>query len=367
MGMYIRKSIRVGPLRFNLSKSGIGISVGIPGFRIGSGPRGNYVHMGANGLYYRSSIPGGRDIVASENKEKVASNIVTQKPLEIIGSDNVFKMVDTNSESLLSELNSKRRKLSMWPLVAAASSALVCFAILLHVPSWLIILLSPILGTAIFAAYQYDIVSKSVVVLYDMDDVSADIFEKVNRSVIDINTCHSVWHVHSQGDVIDKKYHAGASLIVGRGRVKFSTGQPPNVKTNIDIVSISLSSISLYFLPDRVLVYTNDSFGSIRYADIDLDVSYSLFIEDSYLPADAEVVDYTWEYVNKDGNPDRRFKNNSRIPICNYEMLHFTCPTGLNEMILLSHIGKGLSLKTALQENGLSVESAIERSQSKSV
>ena len=41
MGFYLRKGVKVGPLRFNLSKSGIGVSAGIKGLRFGSGPRGN--------------------------------------------------------------------------------------------------------------------------------------------------------------------------------------------------------------------------------------------------------------------------------------------------------------------------------------
>jgi hypothetical protein len=56
MGMYIRKAIRVGPIRFNLSKSGVGISAGVKGLRIGTGPRGNYIHAGRHGLYYRQSL-----------------------------------------------------------------------------------------------------------------------------------------------------------------------------------------------------------------------------------------------------------------------------------------------------------------------
>jgi hypothetical protein len=35
MGFYIRKAISVGPFRFNLSKSGIGVSAGIKGLRPG--------------------------------------------------------------------------------------------------------------------------------------------------------------------------------------------------------------------------------------------------------------------------------------------------------------------------------------------
>ena len=37
MGFYIRKSVKAGPFRFNLSKSGIGTSVGVRGFRVGTG------------------------------------------------------------------------------------------------------------------------------------------------------------------------------------------------------------------------------------------------------------------------------------------------------------------------------------------
>jgi hypothetical protein len=56
MSFYIKKSIRVGPMRFNLSKSGVGASIGIKGLRFGTGPRGNYIHIGAGGVYYRASL-----------------------------------------------------------------------------------------------------------------------------------------------------------------------------------------------------------------------------------------------------------------------------------------------------------------------
>lgn len=59
MGFYVRKSLKAGPFRFNLSKSGVGVSAGVPGFRAGSGPRGNYVNVGAHGVYYRASLGSG--------------------------------------------------------------------------------------------------------------------------------------------------------------------------------------------------------------------------------------------------------------------------------------------------------------------
>ena len=57
MGFYFRKSINFGFLRINFSKSGIGFSVGIPGFRIVKPPKGKfYLHMGKKGFYYKKRI-----------------------------------------------------------------------------------------------------------------------------------------------------------------------------------------------------------------------------------------------------------------------------------------------------------------------
>jgi hypothetical protein len=60
MGLYLRKAFRAGPIRLNLSKSGLGISGGITGARVGIGPRGTYVHAGRKGLYYRKHMSSGR-------------------------------------------------------------------------------------------------------------------------------------------------------------------------------------------------------------------------------------------------------------------------------------------------------------------
>src|SRR5205807_810470 len=54
-----RRSLRLaGPLRLNLSKSGLGLSLGVPGLHIGVGPRGRYLRAGlpGTGVYYRKSL-----------------------------------------------------------------------------------------------------------------------------------------------------------------------------------------------------------------------------------------------------------------------------------------------------------------------
>ena len=57
MPFYLRKSISLGPLRLNLSKTGLGASAGVKGLRVGMNALGKkYLHAGRGGLYYRRSL-----------------------------------------------------------------------------------------------------------------------------------------------------------------------------------------------------------------------------------------------------------------------------------------------------------------------
>ena len=56
MGFYLKKSINFGPLRLNISKSGLGMSFGAKGLRLGYGAKGSYIHAGRQGLYYKKNL-----------------------------------------------------------------------------------------------------------------------------------------------------------------------------------------------------------------------------------------------------------------------------------------------------------------------
>lgn len=57
---FIRKSWNFGLVRINLSKSGIGLSLGIPGLRWSIGPKGRAINAGKFGLYYRKNTKWGK-------------------------------------------------------------------------------------------------------------------------------------------------------------------------------------------------------------------------------------------------------------------------------------------------------------------
>ena len=61
MGLRFRKSINLGPLRINLSKSGVGFSLGVKGFRVGRSAKGKNtatVSLPGTGLSYVQDLDG---------------------------------------------------------------------------------------------------------------------------------------------------------------------------------------------------------------------------------------------------------------------------------------------------------------------
>src|ERR1700722_16507315 len=102
MGFYIRKGFNFGPLRLNLSRSGLGASFGVKGARIGIGPRGRYIHLGRGGLYCRQSLEGSRP---SNPPSQPVNNRSDDGGLTAITSASAITMSDSSGAELLAELN----------------------------------------------------------------------------------------------------------------------------------------------------------------------------------------------------------------------------------------------------------------------
>jgi hypothetical protein len=110
---------------------------------------------------------------------------------------------------------------------------------------------------------------------------------------------------------------------------------------------------ALYFFPDRLLVFDAGSVGAVSYGALVLERNPTTFIEEDTVPRDSQVVGQTWRYVNKKGGPDRRFKDNRQLPLCQYEALHFSSNTGLNELLHASRVGVGEKLERLLARRPL--------------
>ncbi|WP_274113590.1 hypothetical protein [Acidovorax benzenivorans] len=118
----------------------------------------------------------------------------------------------------------------------------------------------------------------------------------------------------------------------------------------MDVPVLTSGRTTLAFYPDRVLAFQGKSVGAISYASLNIESFPSRFIEHESVPRDATVVDHTWQFVNKKGGPDRRFKNNRQLPVCRYNRLHLSSGRGLNVRLLGSLDGGFNEFALAVQQ-----------------
>ncbi|RAJ83155.1 SH3 domain-containing protein [Chitinophaga dinghuensis] len=174
---------------------------------------------------------------------------------------------------------------------------------------------------------------------YDMDDRYQQVYQQFKAHFITFSQTSRIWQYLNVQGTTDFKRNGGAGSLIKRTRISsFSDNKMPipYFITNVDIPWISLSNMELYFLPERLLIKRGKDFAAVFYKNLQIRCHVSNFIESESLPPDAKVVDYTWQFVNKAGGPDKRFNNNRRLPVCAYSQYTFTSDTGIFEVISTS-------------------------------
>lgn len=360
MGLYFRKSVRMGPFRVNFSTSGIGLSAGIPGFRVGTGPRGNYIQMGAHGIYYRAALSSrdrstssriratpstARPDIENGNPPIPDRTLGAYQPIESVAAQ---RLVDSSSEDLLNEIRKRHRQWRSWPFVTAAASAALAVSGIQSYPQWLLIAIVILGVVGIGYAYRRDVGRKLVILQYDMDAESQAVFTALLDSAREVAASNRLWHISASAPVRDRKYHAGASSTVNRKAAELSSVPPPYVASNVDPVTLVLSKATFYFFPDRLLVYSGHDVGAVSYANLHATAAVTRFIEEQGVPGDSVVVDRTWRFVNKKGGPDRRFKSNRELPICEYGEVARQSEAGINELLMISRRGPEIPFASAI-------------------
>lgn len=108
MSYFFRKSLGFGPIRLNLSKSGIGASVGVKGARLTMTPRGTaYVTVGSHGFYYRETLS---QRTRSPARTSASPTIVADpSPADEIVTADAADLVDSSSEALVQRLNERAK------------------------------------------------------------------------------------------------------------------------------------------------------------------------------------------------------------------------------------------------------------------
>lgn len=325
MGLRFRKSVNLGGgFRVNLSKSGVGYSWGVPGYRITKTAKGN-----TRKTY---SIPGtGLSYVDEKGKgkgnQKYPSNDTS--PQEIIMNDIESADIENYQPIEYQEFLNSIRKI----------------IILNKISTWLCL-------TILFASYPFFGVTAIIGILlkvyvrsfgrinldYKLDNYYIENYQNMIKAWNELNSSNKLWQIIQSGNVTNKKVHAGASTLINRIQCTIKSSKPFYLKSDIDMTQLNLKGESLIFMPDKILVVKGSKIGAINYGDIDINVDDVIFIEDEKVPKDAIIVGYTWQKVNKDGSPDKRYKENRQLPRCKYGTIEIRSKSGLNILLHCSNI-----------------------------
>ena len=337
VGFYVRKGLKAGAFKFNLTKSGLGVSAGHLGFPVSSGPRGNYVRMGAGGVYYQTSPDGDYHPGQSGQNSTLPSDPVSASSAVVLEDQrgaSIQSLAPTSSGDLLQQLSEagRRKPFTRWVVTALVLLGLITMPFGLLV--WL-------LGVPIiWWVVQRDQARRSVVVFYDVNDQHASQFQSLVDAGISLGQSQKLWRINEAGALQtghQRKVNAGATSLVGRSVAAFTQAGPKELVTNIAVPGLTADETSMYFLPDRILVAHKGAFTDITYASLRTQQRQTNFVESPGVkPSDAVQVGSTWQYVNKKGGPDRRYKNNPMLPIMKYTEVELDSANGFRWILQAS-------------------------------
>lgn len=100
------------------------------------------------------------------------------------------------------------------------------------------------------------------------------------------------------------------------------------LETNIPVWVLQRKKSNVLFLPDYILVEKRGKAGVVHYQDLELSSNSAEFIEAEVLPADTKILRHTWRYINKNGTPDLRYRNNYQVPVTEATYLNLSSKKG---------------------------------------
>ena len=311
MGLRIRKSYNLGGgFRINVSGSGVGYSWGGKGYRV--------THM-ANGRTRRTAtIPGTGISYVSES---------TQQPQEMaLGQTEQHESADRTDYTgceyadLMKQLQ-RAATFSGWRGFLIGFFGL-CLIATLFVSVHAIYQFLTGLAAVFLCVYPFRRRLFTVRLDYDLDE-----------SAMEVND----WWLNQWEGVLRCK----AGTVISTTPVKVLRKLPPYIKTNIRTLGIQIGKKqSLYFLPDKYILLNKGKISAFDTNSIRFSYKDSPYICYDTPPADTEVLRMTWEKVNADGSPDKRFAGNRQLPICKYGEIALTDPAGLDVVLQFSNASK---------------------------
>jgi hypothetical protein len=349
MAWSFRKSKSFGPFRVTFTNRGLSMSAGVKGARIGVNSRGTHVTLGANGIYYRQNICG-KSRASAVDTWSVKHAEFEAKVRDAEDDAAMNSLTDVDSQAFVYELESKAGQFVFYkPVLIAGLIGMMlyvgfCQSRSADMPIFLVLGIVLMAGwvTSLVWIRRWDERRRTMFVDYTMDDGHRALHDKFILSFQEFATTSRIWHNVVTGTVEDSRRQGGANQSVDRTLIKEISSHrlpSPHLVMNVSVPYMRLADKEVYFFPERVIFRRGRQLGAVFYKHIQIKQADVRYRESESLPADATVIDQRWQYLNKDGEPDRRFKDNRLLSICQYTEYTFTSAQGWSDTIMTSRTG----------------------------
>lgn len=256
-------------------------------------------------------------------------------PVRPIDSTSAGSMNPEMASYVLRELR-RRRSLPPYGHVALAATIVVVAAT--AVLQWFVasIVLGLLGASATIWLFRWRVSESIFSMHYQLDGEINVAFERLIASVTKLGKAERLWLVEAEARVFDGRYDSNARRALHRSRITPRMAAPPGVRTNVATPMLRVGKQTLYFFPDRVLMYDATNIGAIEYVDLEVVLGVEHYVDDEASPSDAKISGMAWKYANVDGSPDRRFSGNYQRPIVQYTSVELWSKSGLNERLQVS-------------------------------
>lgn len=357
-----RKSFSPLPgVRLTLSPSGISTSVGVGPMRVTAGPRGAYLTttIPGSGLSHRQALSSMSGSANAQPSQAAPLPSLPPSPSVPTGVPEMAQIQSAGSGVLTTPgIAEFRRLLDQARLSHAATVRELLDAkekelrTTTHYESWRDGWLLRRIRQKRFAALQAAAEEATALrtelaeqeelarlgTQIDLPDSIRALFARFCDSFDQLSRAARIWDTVSHRAIDRVAERSIATRAVERKRVAFRLGGCEVIQSEWRVPHLENANGGDLFLYPLFLVYFagEHSFALLEYKDVQLTFGRSHFAEEEAMPSDAKVIGNTWAKTNKDGSPDRRFKENYQIPVAEYGKLVFTSSTGLNEEYMIS-------------------------------
>ena len=308
MGFRFRKSINLGKgFRINMSKSGPGFSWGGKGFRVTKKANGGFrttAYIPGTGLSYQKDFSNPLGGGSKKSNKKVSSQRQIEEN-ETESRDFGLDFKNLESTGLKDVLDQAAYE---YPLRKTGFVVFVLGIILTFIQPFLVII--AILGALMYFYKK----ANPVEIEYDFEGGAKDEYDLTNKLLAGILESDAVWLVEGIEADDDR------NLITARKELKIKDGLPGDLSTNVKVHSLVAGDLTLSFLPDALLINKNGANKALDYKDLEVDLRSENFLEEEKI-ADATLIEKTYLHTNKDGGPDKRYKDNPEVYLVEYGVL----------------------------------------------